>query len=75
MTASGELLIEVTAGGDLVRGQLLDVSRHGFAIRHDHAGFLPGQQVNVVYQWGKVKARVVWTGEREGGMASGFRTD
>ncbi len=71
--ASGELLLEVA--GELVRGQLLDVSPHGFAIRHEYDKFSPGQQVTVVYHWGKVPARLVWVGEREGGMAAGFRTD
>ncbi len=72
-SASGELLLEVA--GELVHGQLLDVSPHGFAIRHEYEKFSPGQQVTVVYHWGKVPARLVWVGEREGGMAAGFRTD
>jgi hypothetical protein len=73
--ASGELLIEVTPGGQIVSGYLLDVSPHGFAIRHQYQDFVPGQQVSVVYHWGKVRAHLVWVGEREGGMAAGFRTD
>ncbi len=71
--ASGELLLEVA--GELVRGQLLDVSPHGFAIRHEYEKFSPGQQVTVLYQWGKIPARLVWLGEREGGKTAGFRTD
>ncbi|HVP42956.1 MAG TPA: PilZ domain-containing protein [Terriglobales bacterium] len=73
--ASGELLIEIASGGELVRGQLLDVSPHGFAIRHQHPSLSEGQEVSVVYHWGRVRARVVWVGEREGAMAAGFRTD
>lgn len=73
--ASGELLIEVTPGGPVISGFLLDVSPHGFAIRHQYESFVPGQQVSVVYHWGKVRAHLVWVGEREGSMAAGFRTD
>jgi hypothetical protein len=73
--ASGELLIEIAPDGQSIYGHLLDVSPHGFAIRHQHDNFSPGQQVNVVYPWGKVRARLVWVGERDGSMAAGFRTD
>ena len=73
--ASGELVLEVVPGGEQVRGHLLDVSPHGFGLRHDYRKFSPGQQVYIVYDWGRVKARVVWVGEREGVLAAGFRTD
>jgi hypothetical protein len=54
---------------------MLDVSRHGFAIRHRFGHFVTGQQVRVVYDWGKVPARLVWVESRVFGMAAGFRTD
>jgi len=73
--AAGEVLLEVSPDGRVIRGLLLDVSPHGFAIRHEHADFVFDQQVRVVYDWGKVPARVVWVGQREGALAAGFRTD
>lgn len=72
---TGELLIEVKPDGDVIHGQLLDVSLHGFAVRHDCPELVPGEQVRVVYDWGKVPARVVWVGPRGGVMAAGFQMD
>ncbi len=71
---TGEILIEVRPES-IVPGYLLDVSPHGFAISHEYEGFVPGQEVQVVYDWGRVPARVVWAEKRSGGMAAGFRTD
>ena len=72
--ASGEILIEVAPGGQVVRAFLLDVSVHGFAVRHYYEGFTPGQRVSVIYDWGRVQATVVWTGTKDGELAAGFRT-
>jgi PilZ domain-containing protein len=72
---AGEILIEVGPNGKVVRGQLLDVSPHGFAVRHEYEHFVTGQEVRVVYEWGKVPARLAWVETREGGRAAGFRTD
>lgn len=73
--ASGEILIELVPSGQVVRGFLLDVSPHGFAIRHYYEDFVPGQRVSVVYHWGRVQARLVWAEKRGGELAAGFRTD
>jgi hypothetical protein len=73
--AAAEILIEVTPGGKVIPGHLFDVSRHGFAIRHEYEGFVTGQQVRVVYDWGKAPARLVWVKRWALGMAAGFRTD
>ena len=75
ISKSGDLLIEVRPDGDVIRGHLLDVSLHGFAVRHECQQFVPGEQVRVVYDWGKVPARVVWVGNRGGVMAAGFQMD
>jgi hypothetical protein len=73
--AAGEILIEVGPDGKVVRGQLIDASPHGFAVWHEYEHFVIGQEVRVVYNWGKVPAWLAWVGRREGGMAAGFRTD
>jgi PilZ domain-containing protein len=73
--AAGEILIEVSPGGQVIPGQLLDVSRHGFSIQHEFEHFVTGQQVRVVYDWGKAPARLVWVEKRVLGLAAGFRTD
>jgi len=46
-----------------LQGELLDVSPRGFRIRHSHAELVPGKKVQVLYPWGKVWARVVWSKE------------
>ncbi len=71
--ANGELRMEI--GDRLVSCSLVDATPHGFAIRHEYEGFVPGQEVRVVYEWGKVAARLVWTNTRQGVMTAGFRTD
>jgi hypothetical protein len=73
--AAGNIQIEVSPGGKVIPGHLLDVSRHGFAIEHEYEHFVPGQEVRVVYDWGKAPARLVWVERRGLGMAAGFRTD
>lgn len=71
----GELTIELSPKGKIIRGRLSDVSPHGFCITHDHDDFFVGQEVRVLYSWGKAPARVVWIGARGGAIATGFRTD
>lgn len=73
--ALGDVSIELTANGEIVRGFLVDVSPHGFCVAHQHKGFLAGQVVHVLYTWGKVPARVVWVKNCEGEIKTGFRTD
>ena len=73
--ATGDIQIEISPGGKVIPGQLSDVSPHGFAICHEYENFVPGQQVEVVYDWGKVPARLVWVERRKVGLAAGFRTD
>jgi hypothetical protein len=73
--AAGEILIEVSPGGKVIHCQLSEVSPHGFAICHEYEDFVPGQQVRVVYDWGKAPARLVWVERRAFGLAAGFRTD
>ncbi len=73
--ASGQVHIEVVPGGERIIGYLLDVSPHGFAIRHGYHKFARGQQVRVLYSWGTILARLVWVEQRDGGLVAGFRTD
>ena len=56
----------------LVEGQLLDVSTHGFKLRHDCLELTPGRKVQVLYSWGKVWAYVIWTKEQGLHYQSGF---
>ena len=73
--SKGYLSIEVGANEEIVSGFLLDASPHGFCIAHQHPGFLAGQEVCIVYPWGKVPAWVVWVKTGEGEIKTGFRTD
>ncbi len=72
---AGELSIELAPKGQIVLGTLQDVSPHGFCITHQHGGFFAGQEIRVLYDWGKVPARVVWVDKRGDQIATGFRTD
>jgi hypothetical protein len=72
---SGEIMIEVSPDGNVIRARLSDASPHGFAIHHDYENFVTGQQVRVLHDWGKKPARLVWVGTREGVMAAGFQID
>ncbi len=72
---AGQLLVELAPDGEMVCGSLLNVSPHGFCITHQHKGFTVGQEVRVVYTWGRVPARVIWVSARGNEIATGFRTD
>jgi hypothetical protein len=74
-SASGKIVIEVSTDGNVIHAELSDESPRGFAIHHDYENFITGQQVQVLYDWGKKAARLVWVGTRDGVMAAGFRTD
>jgi hypothetical protein len=73
--ASGKIVIQVSTDGKVIHAELSDESPSGFAIHHDYENFISGQQVQVLHDWGKKAARLVWVGTREGVMAAGFRTD
>ncbi len=51
-----------------IPAELLDVSPSGFRVRHHSAGVAPG---TVIYAWGFVSARVVWTRASKGFAESG----
>ncbi len=72
---AGELSIELAPEGEVICGSLQDASPHGFCITHEHQGFVAGQEIRVLYEWGKVPARVVWVDKRGDQTATGFRTD
>ena len=61
---SDPLTLRLLKASKLVEGQLLDVNTHGFKLRHDCLELTPGQKVQVLYSWGKVWARVIWTKEQ-----------
>ncbi len=72
--SAGQLLITVSST-EVVLGRLLNVSRHGFCITHNHPGFRIGQEVRARAPWADVPARVVWVGAQEDEILTGFRTD
>ena len=69
---SGSLTLRLPEASNFIEGQLLDVSTHGFKLRHDCLELTPGQKVQVLYSWGKVWARVIWTKEQGLHYHSGF---
>ena len=71
----GKIVIEVNPDGKVIGAELSDKSPRGFSIHHDYENFVTGQQVQVLHEWGKKGARLVWVGIREGVMAAGFATD
>jgi len=55
-----------------VQGELLDVSPHGFRIKHNHPELVAGKQFQVLYSWGRVPGRVVWSKKQGLGYESGI---
>ena len=55
-----------------VSGEVIEISRGGFRLRHEFRGFKEGQRVNFVHTFGKGKARVVWSREVGPAMETGF---
>ncbi len=72
--ATGPLLIKLSAIESML-GRLVNVSRHGFCIAHDHADLSVGQEVRARSPWADVPARVVWIDHQDGELLTGFRTD
>ncbi len=72
--SSGPLLIRLSPTA-VVLARLLNVSRNGFCIAHDHGGLSVGQEVRARPPWGDVPARVVWVRKVDGEILTGFRTD
>ena len=74
-STKGKIVIEVSPDGKVVHAELSDESPSGFSVHHDYEKFVTGQQVQVLNDWGKKGARLVWVGIREGIMAAGFATE
>jgi hypothetical protein len=72
--SSDPLLISLSSTATVL-ARLLNVSRNGFCITHQYPAFVVGQEVRARAPWADVPARVVWVGEQNGAMVTGFRTD
>ena len=70
---AGELTLRLP-NSQTVQGGLMDVSLHGFKIHHSCVDLIPGLEVQVLYSWGKVWAKVVWTRQFGSRYESGFAT-
>ncbi len=71
--ASGAVTLHLAGTpGEVVSGELLDVSPSGFRIRHHNRALRPGLEVQVIYPWGEVNARIMWTREVGDSIESGF---
>lgn len=44
-----------------ITAELIDISIHGCKVKHRRNDILTGEQFQVIYPWGEVRARVVWT--------------
>jgi len=51
----------ISKDGQQVEAELLDISIHGFRVRHAHPPLASGREFRVIYPWGEVIARVVWS--------------
>lgn len=60
----------VTVAG--VRGELVDVSYHGFRVAHADASFEPGLVVDFAHSEASGKARVIWNRISAGRVETGF---
>ena len=57
----GHVRLELLGGTARVKGELLDVSAHGFRVACDHAGLEVGTDVRFSHQFFHGRARVMWT--------------
>jgi hypothetical protein len=71
----GRLVVRLNESGKTIEGDLLDVSRRGFRLRHKQAALRAGQRVQVLYSWGEVWARVKWNRRDGSWYQSGFELE
>jgi hypothetical protein len=57
----GIVRLELPAGTAKLRGELLDVSAHGFRVSLDQPGLVNGTEVRFSHQFFHGRAKVVWT--------------
>ncbi|HVP49339.1 MAG TPA: PilZ domain-containing protein [Bryobacteraceae bacterium] len=55
-----------------ISGALIDVSDHGFRVRHLYAGFQPGEFVSFIHRKREGFARVVWHKPEGSDFETGF---
>jgi hypothetical protein len=61
------------SNGKLVGGELMDVSAHGFRVRHQGLKLRPGTVVRFEHPFLVGRARVAWTSMLAGRPQSGFQ--
>jgi len=69
------IVFMTTVGGQerqRISGALIDVSDHGFRVRHLHAGFQPGDFVSFIHRTREGSARVVWHRAADSEFETGF---
>ncbi len=54
-------------------GELMDISIHGFRVRHRPRDLEDNQEYRVIYPWGEVFARLIWHRTTGEWTESGFR--
>lgn len=71
-SVAGQLTLRLSDPARSIQGELIDASRRGFRLKHSAAELVPGKRVQVVYPWGNVWARVVWSSPDGAEYQSGF---
>lgn len=71
-STSGEVRLTFMETGVSVPGELMDVSRGGFRIKHKHLEVSLGDVVRIHLPEGNKKVRVVWNRRLGGEVESGF---
>ncbi|HEX6467003.1 MAG TPA: PilZ domain-containing protein [Terriglobales bacterium] len=71
-STSGEVLLTFQESGVSVPGELMDVSRGGFRIKHQHLEVSLGDVVRIRLPEGEKEARVAWNRRLGGEVESGF---
>jgi hypothetical protein len=70
---AGTVVLEtIGPGSRRIHGKLVDVSAHGFRMRHSYFGLTPGDEVIVAEGIAARRLRVVWTRIFENRVESGF---
>jgi len=69
--SQGDVVLRLYNPDEILRGELVDISPHGFRVRHQ-SGFAVGREVLLSHEGRQVRARAMWSRETAGWVETGF---
>jgi PilZ domain-containing protein len=67
----GDVVLRLYNPDQTLRGELVDISPHGFRVRHQ-SRFAVGREVLLSHEGTQVRARAMWSREAAGWVETGF---